>query len=77
MAAVKPEAGKAAVGEEATVHRIRITLTSRSVSAGLYCTVFYFSVLYFSVIYSIVLHSIFLNFCLLHFTVYCILLFRT
>ena len=29
MAAVKPEAGKAAVGEEATVHRIRITLTSR------------------------------------------------
>merc|ERR1711962_219283 len=33
MAAVKPEAGKAAVGEEATVHRIRITLTSRNVKS--------------------------------------------
>ena len=42
MAAVKPEAGKAAAGEEAIVHRIRITLTSRwveifsSVRASLY-----------------------------------------
>lgn len=33
MAAVKPEAGKAATGEEATVHRIRITLTSRNVKS--------------------------------------------
>merc|ERR1712189_27734 len=33
MAAVKPEAGKTGVAEEATVHRIRITLTSRNVKS--------------------------------------------
>merc|ERR1719431_300766 len=33
MAAVKPEAGKGVAGEEAPVHRIRITLTSRNVKS--------------------------------------------
>ena len=45
MAAVKPEAGKAAAGEEATVHRIRITLTSRFLSSVLYCIELYYTVL--------------------------------